>query len=122
MTFKRNLLMMFNLSYRYKQHCYKYCPENTYRDESSWQCRDCPSNCDSCDKDGCDLCKEGFYLSGKQSANNGIIHKNILDYFFLKMLSVQTLKLINLFCGRQWRLFAKSGICHNGRQICYPVA
>ncbi|XP_021397203.2 proprotein convertase subtilisin/kexin type 5 isoform X2 [Lonchura striata] len=49
--------------YMYKQHCYKYCPENTYRDESSWQCRDCPSNCDSCDKDGCDSCAEGFYLS-----------------------------------------------------------
>ncbi|XP_068278360.1 proprotein convertase subtilisin/kexin type 5 isoform X1 [Nyctibius grandis] len=50
--------------YMYKQHCYKYCPENTYRDESSMQCRECPSNCDSCDKDKCDLCKEGFYLSG----------------------------------------------------------
>ncbi|XP_005061308.2 PREDICTED: proprotein convertase subtilisin/kexin type 5 isoform X3 [Ficedula albicollis] len=50
--------------YMYKQHCYKQCPENTYRDESSWQCRDCPSNCDSCDKDGCHSCQEGFYLSG----------------------------------------------------------
>ncbi|XP_050768974.1 proprotein convertase subtilisin/kexin type 5 isoform X1 [Gymnogyps californianus] len=50
--------------YMYKQHCYKYCPENTYRDESSLQCRECPSNCDSCDKDKCDSCKEGFYLSG----------------------------------------------------------
>ncbi|NXV43083.1 PCSK5 convertase, partial [Uria aalge] len=50
--------------YMYKQHCYKYCPENTYRDESSLQCRECPSNCDSCDKEKCDSCKEGFYLSG----------------------------------------------------------
>ncbi|XP_050185248.1 proprotein convertase subtilisin/kexin type 5 isoform X1 [Myiozetetes cayanensis] len=50
--------------YMYKQHCYKYCPENTYRDEGSLQCRDCPSNCDSCDKDKCDSCEEGFYLSG----------------------------------------------------------
>ncbi|NXB01917.1 PCSK5 convertase, partial [Cnemophilus loriae] len=49
--------------YMYKQHCYKYCPGNTYRDESSWQCRDCPNNCNSCDKGGCDSCKEGFYLS-----------------------------------------------------------
>ncbi|KAJ7423631.1 hypothetical protein BTVI_09195 [Pitangus sulphuratus] len=53
-----------NLIHRYKQHCYKYCPENTYRDEGSLQCRDCPSNCDSCDKDKCDSCEEGFYLSG----------------------------------------------------------
>uniref|UniRef100_A0A8C3JAN1 Proprotein convertase subtilisin/kexin type 5 n=1 Tax=Calidris pygmaea TaxID=425635 RepID=A0A8C3JAN1_9CHAR len=44
------------------KHCYKYCPENTYRDESSLQCRECPSNCDSCDKEKCDSCKEGFYL------------------------------------------------------------
>ncbi|XP_074022904.1 proprotein convertase subtilisin/kexin type 5 isoform X1 [Numenius arquata] len=50
--------------YMYKQRCYKYCPENTYRDESSLQCRECPSNCDSCDKEKCDSCKEGFYLSG----------------------------------------------------------
>ncbi|XP_038025774.1 proprotein convertase subtilisin/kexin type 5 isoform X1 [Anas platyrhynchos] len=50
--------------YMYKQRCYKYCPENTYRDESSLQCRQCPSNCDSCDKDKCNVCKEGFYLSG----------------------------------------------------------
>ncbi|KFP66141.1 Proprotein convertase subtilisin/kexin type 5, partial [Cariama cristata] len=49
--------------YMYEQRCYKYCPENTYRDESSLQCRECPSNCDSCDKDKCDSCKEGFYLS-----------------------------------------------------------
>ncbi|XP_017941456.2 proprotein convertase subtilisin/kexin type 5 isoform X4 [Manacus vitellinus] len=50
--------------YMYKHYCYKYCPENTYRDEDSLQCRDCPSNCDSCDKDKCDSCEEGFYLSG----------------------------------------------------------
>ncbi|XP_057288919.1 proprotein convertase subtilisin/kexin type 5 isoform X1 [Pezoporus wallicus] len=50
--------------YMYKQHCYKYCPENTYRDESSLQCRECPSECDSCDKGMCDSCKEGFYLLG----------------------------------------------------------
>ncbi|NWR75520.1 PCSK5 convertase, partial [Centropus unirufus] len=50
--------------YMYKQKCYKYCPENTYRDERTLQCRECPSNCDSCDKDKCDSCQEGFYLSG----------------------------------------------------------
>lgn len=69
---KRNLPFMFTLPYRYKQRCYKYCPENTYRDESSLQCRQCPSNCDSCDKDKCNVCKEGFYLSGKQSNKYGI--------------------------------------------------
>ncbi|XP_033928587.1 proprotein convertase subtilisin/kexin type 5 isoform X1 [Melopsittacus undulatus] len=50
--------------YMYKQRCYKYCPENTYRDESSLQCRECPSECDSCDEGTCDSCKEGFYLLG----------------------------------------------------------
>lgn len=50
--------------YKYKQSCYKHCPDSTYRDESSLQCKECPSHCDSCDKDKCDFCKEGFYLSG----------------------------------------------------------
>ncbi|GAB0204445.1 proprotein convertase subtilisin/kexin type 5 [Grus japonensis] len=66
---------------RYKQHCYKYCPENTYRDESSLQCRECPSNCDSCDKDKCDSCKEGFYLSG------GICVSECGDGFFTDDIS-----------------------------------
>ncbi|NXE56364.1 PCSK5 convertase, partial [Casuarius casuarius] len=50
--------------YMYKDHCYKYCPENTYRDEISMKCIECPSNCNGCDKDECGACKEGFYLLG----------------------------------------------------------
>uniref|UniRef100_A0A8C6ZU05 Proprotein convertase subtilisin/kexin type 5 n=1 Tax=Nothoprocta perdicaria TaxID=30464 RepID=A0A8C6ZU05_NOTPE len=50
--------------YMYKNHCYKYCPENTYRDEISMKCVECPSNCNTCGKDECDSCKEGFYLLG----------------------------------------------------------
>lgn len=68
---------------RYKQHCYKYCPQNTYRDESSLQCRECPSNCDSCDMDKCNSCKEGFYLSGKPSTKYGIYTK-VFEAFSLK--------------------------------------
>ncbi|XP_075595358.1 proprotein convertase subtilisin/kexin type 5 isoform X2 [Balearica regulorum gibbericeps] len=67
--------------YMYKHHCYKYCPENTYRDESSLQCRECPRNCDSCDKDKCDSCKEGFYLSG------GICVSECGDGFFTDDIS-----------------------------------
>ncbi|NWX95910.1 PCSK5 convertase, partial [Nothoprocta ornata] len=50
--------------YMYKNHCYKYCPENTYRDDISMKCVECPSNCNTCGKDECDSCKEGFYLLG----------------------------------------------------------
>ncbi|KAB0368883.1 hypothetical protein FD755_019917 [Muntiacus reevesi] len=47
---------------RFKHHCYKTCPEKTYREES--ECKACDTNCGNCDHNECYWCEEGFFLLG----------------------------------------------------------
>ncbi|KAG8519836.1 Proprotein convertase subtilisin/kexin type 5 [Galemys pyrenaicus] len=48
--------------YMFEKHCYKTCPEKTYREES--ECKACDSNCGNCDQNECYWCEEGFFLLG----------------------------------------------------------
>lgn len=48
---------------RFEQHCYKTCPEKTYREGS--ECKACETNCGNCDQRQCYWCEEGFFLLGK---------------------------------------------------------
>lgn len=49
-------------------------------------------------------------VSKVQSTKYGITHKNILDLFFRKILWILTLKFINLFYSREWRLRGLSSL------------
>uniref|UniRef100_A0A4W2EIC8 Proprotein convertase subtilisin/kexin type 5 n=1 Tax=Bos indicus x Bos taurus TaxID=30522 RepID=A0A4W2EIC8_BOBOX len=46
--------------YMFKDHCYKTCPEKTYREE--FECKACDTNCGNCDQNECYWCEEGFFL------------------------------------------------------------
>ncbi|XP_032722555.1 proprotein convertase subtilisin/kexin type 5 isoform X1 [Lontra canadensis] len=46
--------------YMFEQHCYKTCPEKTYREES--KCKACETNCGNCDQRQCYWCEDGFFL------------------------------------------------------------
>ncbi|KAI4573512.1 hypothetical protein MJT46_004752 [Ovis ammon polii x Ovis aries] len=52
----------------FKDHCYKTCPEKTYREE--FECKACDTNCGNCDQNECYWCEEGFFLLGGSCVRN----------------------------------------------------
>ena len=45
----------------YETNCLKNCPEKTYQNENT--CKKCQDLCETCDKNGCTSCPDGYYLN-----------------------------------------------------------
>ena len=85
MVIKRNINMLTQLteettSYlpRFKDHCYKTCPEKTYREE--FECKACDTNCGNCDQNECYWCEEGFFLLGKPENSCSVASNSLRPY------------------------------------------
>ena len=45
----------------YQNNCLKNCPEKTYQNKNT--CEECQDICETCDKNGCTNCPDGYYLN-----------------------------------------------------------
>jgi hypothetical protein len=52
-----------------KQACFSNCPENTYADPVSRECRSCSLGCQICDAEKCLNCKDNLYLQNGKCQN-----------------------------------------------------